>query len=95
MAEKITELSTEYHYLMPSKGMDFVRLPILDEDCKISKENDRVNHVLEFTVAERLLLGAQFRKEEINPLDYIYQAIGCHIDVISSKDTNVVPHILR
>ena len=57
--------------------------------------SDRVNHVLEFTVAERLLLGAQFRKEEINPLDYIYQAIGCHIDVISSKDTNVVPHILR
>ena len=59
------------------------------------KISDRVNHVLEFTVAERLLLGAQFRKEEINPLDYIYQAIGCHIDVISSKDTNVVPHILR
>ena len=59
------------------------------------KISDRVNHVLEFTVAERLLLGAQFRKEEINPLDYIYQAIGCHIDVVSSKDTNVVPHILR
>ena len=61
VAEKITELSTEYHYLMPSKGKDFVRLPILEDDYKISQENDRVNHVLEFTVAERLLLGAQFR----------------------------------
>lgn len=43
------------------------------------QETNRVNLTLEFETAERLLLAAQFRKKEINPLDYIYRAIGCDI----------------
>lgn len=36
---------------------------------------ERLLNILEFEVAERLLLGAQLRKNEINPIDYIYGAL--------------------
>ena len=45
--------------------------------------------MLEFEVAERLLLAAQFRKDEINPVDYIYRAIGSPIQPISVEDEEV------
>ena len=40
---------------------------------------DRVRNLLEFETVARFLLAAQFRKREINPLDYIYGALGCLI----------------
>lgn len=51
----------------------------LDNDWEIKKQRNRVLHVLEFEVAERLILGARFRQAEINPLDYIYSALGARI----------------
>ena len=67
IAVKLTHLSTEYYYLMPKSGFDFTRLKILDSDYNIKNEENRVNHLLEFEVAERLLLGAMYRKNEVHP----------------------------
>ena len=44
---------------------EFVRLEPLDNKQKIKEEKDRVMNILEFEVAERILLGAQFRKHEV------------------------------
>ena len=44
---------------------EFIRLEPLDDDDKIKKELDRVMEILEFEVAERILLGAQLRKHEV------------------------------
>ena len=44
---------------------EFVRLEPLDNKQKIKEEKDRVMNILEFEVAERILLGAQFRKYEV------------------------------
>ena len=95
MMEQILNLSTEYYYLMPRSGYEFTKLQPLDNDHLISEEEKRVDHMLEFEVAERLLLGAQLRKKEINPLDYIYAAMDCSIESIDCDDTEIVPHILR
>ena len=43
----------------------FVRLEPIDNQEKIKEEMDRVMNILEFEVAERILLGAQFRKHEV------------------------------
>ena len=57
------------------------------------QELTRVNHTLEFEVAERLLLAAQYRKNEVNPLDYIYRSIGCQVEVLDKeKDEEEVRH---
>ena len=71
--EEISVLSSEYYYLMPKAGFEYVRLNPIDNEHLLAEEVKRVDHTLEFETAERLLLGAQFRKKEINPLDYIYR----------------------
>jgi hypothetical protein len=52
---------------------------------------DRVRNLLEFETVSRFLLAAQYRKAEINPLDYIYSALGCLIRPLEvSEDVMVV-----
>lgn len=94
IAEKLALLTTEYYYLMPKAGFDFDKVNVFDNG-NIHDEEVRVNHLLEFEVAERLLLGAQYRKNEINPLDYIYGALGCQISVLPPDDKKIVPLILQ
>lgn len=58
---------------MPKKGFEYVRLPPIDNEHVHGQEMLRVLNTLEFETAERLLLGAMYRKKELNPLDYIYR----------------------
>ena len=95
VVEEIVNLSTEYYYLMPKQRYEFTRLQPLDADYHFEQEENRVNNMLEFEVAERFLLGAQFRKGSINPLDYIYSAMKCSIQVVKENDSEAVSHILR
>ncbi len=95
VVEKIATLSTEYFYLMPKRSFEFEKMQPLDSEHTIKEEEDRVSNVLEFEVAERFILGAQFRKNEVNPLDYIFKAIGCDIEALSLDDKEIAPHLLR
>ena len=47
---------------------------------------NRVRNLLEFGTVARFLMAAQFRKNEINPLDYIYAAMGCSIQPLEVRD---------
>ncbi len=73
---EISRLSSEYFYLMPKRGFEFTRLSPVDSAATLRVERARVDHTLELEVAERLLLAAQYRKREVNPLDYIYRCFN-------------------
>jgi len=85
----LMHIVSDYYHLMPKRGFEYTRLEPLDSMQKLNKEFDRVEKTLEFETAERILLGAQFRKNEINPLDYIYRAIGCKIVPLNERDLDV------
>ncbi len=91
---KIKDLSSEYYYLMPKAGFEYTSLPTIDSKRSLQNEFGRVEHTLQLETAERLILAAQFRKEEINPLDYIYRALKCHLRPVS-PDEPVVPYLLQ
>ena len=57
--------------MMLKGNYEFVRLEPIDTEEKVKAEMDRVMTILEFEVAERVLLGAQFRKHEVGIL-YCY-----------------------
>lgn len=71
--DEISELSSEYFHLMPKNNFEYTALKPIDMEHEWEAEMRRVEHILEFETAERILLGAQYRKKEINPLDYIFQ----------------------
>lgn len=92
---KIDNLSSEYYYLVPKRGFDFTQVQPLDSLGIVRAEMDLVERLLDFEVTERILLGAQFRKHEINPIDYIFRAIGCSIESIPWNDKEIAPHVLK
>lgn len=65
VVEKVASLTTDYYYLMPKSGFEFDKLAPIDSEYLWKDEMTRVDHMLEFEVAERFLLGAQYRKEEV------------------------------
>ena len=99
IAEKIFELSSEFFYLMPQTGYAYLKVSPLDNQWEIERQKNRVNHVLEFEVAERLILGSRHRLKESNPLDYIYRALGVTIRPLqpdaNSRDRQISNAILQ
>jgi hypothetical protein len=76
-----TQTQTQHTGLETTPNQSYFcnRLCPLDGTYILDQELDRVRNLLEFETAARYLMAAQFRKNEINPLDYIYAAMGCSI----------------
>ncbi|XP_041358942.1 poly [ADP-ribose] polymerase tankyrase-like [Gigantopelta aegis] len=84
--EKIAALSSEYFQIIPQKSYAFERILPLDRVNEFKKQMTLVSNLLDFEVASKMLLGAMYRKEEINPLDYIYQTMGCKLELLKEDD---------
>lgn len=70
--DEISDLSTEYYYLLPRANLQYEKLPILGNPIVLNREIERVKYMLELELTENLILAAQYRKDEVNPVDYIY-----------------------
>ncbi|XP_071745182.1 uncharacterized protein [Lepeophtheirus salmonis] len=89
----IQNKSNEYFYLMPKRNVSNTKIvPILTEFV-LQSEIRITSYLLEFEFAERVLLGAQYRKKEINPLDYIYNALSVELTPMKADDymSNFIP----
>ena len=84
--EEIYRLSSEFYFKLPTGSYEYIRLQVLDQDYRVENERARVDFLLYLSTTERLLLAAQYRKNEVNPLDYIYRALGCKINPLKPDD---------
>nr|XP_040569948.1 LOW QUALITY PROTEIN: poly [ADP-ribose] polymerase tankyrase-like [Lepeophtheirus salmonis] len=81
----IQNKSNEYFYLMPKRNVSNTKIVNTNGICSQS-EIRITSYLLEFEFAERVLLGAQYRKKEINPLDYIYNALSVELTPMKADD---------
>ncbi len=86
LVEEIYRLSSEYYYKLPKGNVEYTNLQVIDSEHNLDQERARVDFVLYLETAERLLLGAQYRKEEVNPIDYIYRAVACKVKPLKPTD---------
>ncbi|XP_029642629.1 poly [ADP-ribose] polymerase tankyrase isoform X2 [Octopus sinensis] len=84
--EKIAKLSNEYFHLIPLKGYEFEKIRPIYTKSSLKSQMKMVENLLDYELASRILLGAQQRLKEINPLDYIYKAVGCHIKLMTETE---------
>lgn len=84
--EKITELSTEYYSLIPQEGYAYDKVQPLNTKPLIQQQLRLISNLLDLETASKILLGAQHRIKEKNPLDYMYEAIGCSIVPLREED---------
>ncbi|XP_045173685.2 poly [ADP-ribose] polymerase tankyrase-like [Mercenaria mercenaria] len=84
--EKISALSTEYYSLIPQEGYSYDKVEPLVNRSHITAEMRLISNLLDLETASKILLGAQYKLNECNPLDYMYQAIGCSITPLREDD---------
>ena len=95
IAEEILELSSEFYYLMPQTGYSLLKVEPLDNVREIRRQRGRVLHVLEFEVAERLILAARWQQShfQANPLDYIYSSLGVNLRPLDPDSSPTDGHV--
>ena len=79
---------------MPRSSLAYTALSPLDTTAAVAGERNRVEGVLELTGPESTLLAARRHMKEVNPLDFVYRAMGCNIQEVGPGEPEV-PFILR
>ena len=84
VVQKISTLSSEYHFLVPQPGFEYERVPPIEYEHQIEEERKNLDYLLDFSYTEKLLLGAMYRRQEKHPLEYVYaglQRTMCSLDL--------------
>lgn len=84
--ENIAKLSNEYFQLVPQAGYEYEKIRPIHDKRSLRDHLRKITNLLDYEMASRILLGAQHHLKEMNPLDYIYKAIGCHIKLMSENE---------
>ncbi|PIK56119.1 putative poly(ADP-ribose) polymerase pme-5 isoform X2 [Apostichopus japonicus] len=76
---EILELSSKFYQLIPYSGFAHDKMEPLNTLKLLKEAETDMQNLVDLELANRILLGAQHRIKEVNPLDYIYKALGCKI----------------
>lgn len=93
-AEKIAKLSNDYYHCIPQKDFVFEKIAPISNKDSYKKQVRYLSNLLDIECAEKIVIGAQSKISNMNPLDYIYQAIGCKIQLLS-EDSAESQYILK
>lgn len=78
--EKISELSSRYYELIPLERYKNQIAPPLNNQHQIKTQYDLLETLNNIEYASKIMLGALFRQQEMNPIDYVYHAMNLMID---------------
>ncbi|XP_033624396.1 poly [ADP-ribose] polymerase tankyrase-like [Asterias rubens] len=93
--EKVCDLSSEYFELIPNADFAFEKMSPLTNTDELSTHAGRLEILIDLATANMILLGAQYQVKasgptsvgaRINPMDYIYRALGCQIRIMKEDE---------
>ncbi|XP_022105519.1 tankyrase-like protein [Acanthaster planci] len=84
--EKAADLSNSFFELIPSQDFAYDKISPLTYLHELNTHMKRLDILLDLSTTNMILLGAQYRAKEINPLDYIYQSLGCQFRLMKEDD---------
>ncbi|XP_038075210.1 poly [ADP-ribose] polymerase tankyrase-like [Patiria miniata] len=84
--EEVCDLSNEYFELIPNLNFAHDKISPLTDTNQLNTHIRNLDILLDLATTNMILLGAQYRVKEINPLDYIYQSLGCQIRLMKEDD---------
>lgn len=90
----MSELSSDYFQLIPQKNFVYEKLRPLDREDDYKKQVKLITNLLDFEVSTKMMLGAMFRKNEVHPLNYVYNCMKCKLQLME-EDEPMVQLILR
>ena len=81
--EKLAKLTNNYYHCIPQRDYVYEKIEPICNKEKYKKELRYLSNLLDIECAEKIVIGAQSKLSSMNPLDYIYQAIGCKIQLLN------------
>ena len=90
--ERISKLSNEYYFLVPSADFSFEKVPPVDKEQVLKDEKRRLRQLRDVEVSKSVVLGSMLRRHEIHPLDYIFSSLNCHVETLEEDclETRVI-----
>ncbi|BFZ11859.1 hypothetical protein BsWGS_14898 [Bradybaena similaris] len=84
--EEIAKLTNEYYHLVPISGYESETIQPIAEKKMLREQTKLLADLMDLQIANTVLLGANLRKSEINPIDYIYNSLDCRIQPLGEED---------
>mmetsp|Transcript_40067 Transcript_40067/g.38592 ORF Transcript_40067/g.38592 Transcript_40067/m.38592 type:complete len:276 (+) Transcript_40067:1981-2808(+) len=78
--ERIYELSNRYYQLIPLSKYTFAMPMPLRNYHEIQEQYETLQQLTNIEFASKILLGAKQRQYEMNPIDYVHQALNLMIE---------------
>ncbi|XP_059138557.1 poly [ADP-ribose] polymerase tankyrase-like isoform X2 [Physella acuta] len=84
--EEIAKLTNEYYHLIPIYGFEDETIQPIADKKMLRDHTKLLADLMDLEVANNILLGANLRKAEMNPMDYIYSSLDCRIQPLLEDD---------
>jgi len=85
--DDIATLSNQFYELIPHADNGVDQLSLIDHEHVLQSKFEMLKNLGDYEIASKILLGAQFRIKELNPLDYVYQSLRIDVEELG-KDNN-------
>lgn len=86
VTHEIIDLSEEFYHLVPLFGYQYEKLSPLFTPEELRDKQELIFNLLHFEYAFELLLAAQLRSQDVNPIDYIYRCLGSHLQLLDKNE---------
>jgi hypothetical protein len=83
--EKISELSSRYYELIPLERFKNQIAPPINNQHSVKQQFDMLEQLTNIEFASKILLGALLRQKEMNPIDYVYNAMNLQIEALETE----------
>lgn len=85
LREKIWYHSSRFYELVPHEEFKDQIVPPIESIELLSKKVEMIDNLMNIEQASKILLGAHFWIEKVNPLDYCMKAMGVEICLLDQK----------
>ena len=86
LTNDIIDRSEQFYHLLPLFGGQYERLSPLFTREALRDKQELIHNLVHFEYAFELLLAAQYRLRDVNPSDYIYKSLGCHLQLLDRNE---------
>ncbi|XP_057309492.1 poly [ADP-ribose] polymerase tankyrase-like isoform X2 [Hydractinia symbiolongicarpus] len=82
---EIERLSNEFFMLLPTDHHKYTSVQPINNLNALEEQEKNLLYVTELSSTMKILLAAQHKAKDINPLDYCFKALNCHIEVLAPQ----------
>ncbi|XP_071963816.1 poly [ADP-ribose] polymerase tankyrase-like [Antedon mediterranea] len=94
LMDEINDLSNEYYELIPHIDFSYQNISPLTDENTLKEAVELITNLLDYEVASKVILGARFKQQEVNPLDYVYRTLDCQLQLLN-EESGEAQRILR